>query len=200
MSNASLIAYAVALILAVATPGPAMIAVISKGVAQGTRPALVAASGVAVADVLLGSLALAGLVAILALFGWVMIVIKFAGRHLSRSGSASRCGGPCRKSARLRTRARSDFGAGLAVALGNPKAILFHASLMPLIIDLRLLDWSSAATILLIIFTVNLTVMSGYALLAGRGGRWLRTPARLKWMNCAAGGSMVGAGIAIAAR
>ena len=199
MSSASLIAYAVALILAVATPGPAMIAVISKGVAQGTRPALTAASGVAVADVLLGALALGGLAAILALFGWVLVVIKFAAaaylvwlgikmwRALPQIGTTTNTGG-------------GDFAAGLAVALGNPKAILFHASLMPLIIDLHVLDWSSAATILLIIFTVNLTVMSGYAVLAGRGGRWLRTPARLKWMNRAAGGSMVGAGVAIAAR
>ena len=199
MSNASLLAYAIALILAVATPGPAMIAVLSKGVAHGTRPALTAASGVAVADVLLGALALGGLAAILALFGWVLVAIKFAAaayliwlgvkmwRTVPQIEPSTKAGG-------------GDFAAGLAVALGNPKAILFHASLMPLIIDLRLLEWSSAATILLIIFTVNLTVMSGYAFLAGRGGRWLKAPARRKWMNRAAGGSMVGAGIAIAAR
>ena len=30
----------------------------------------------------------------------------------------------------------SDFATGLVVGLSNPKAMLFHASLMPLVIDL----------------------------------------------------------------
>lgn len=200
MTDTTLLAYAAALSLAVATPGPATIAIISKGVAQGVRPALAAASGVAVADVLLGALALAGIAAILALFAWVFILIKFAGafylvwlgvkmwRTLPQIGqSAGAVGG-------------RDFLFGLVVALGNPKAILFHASLMPLLIDLRHLDWGSAAAILAIIFAVNLAVMGSYAILAGRGAGWLRTPARLKWMNRAAGGTMVGAGVAIATR
>jgi len=200
MTTASLIAYALALMLAVATPGPAMLAVIGRGLANGTRAALLMAAGVAVADVLLGSLALLGLAALMAAFSWLFFVVKYAGAAYLiwlgiRMWRTARAPAP-----QPSPTGKRDFIVGMAIALSNPKAILFHASLMPLIIDLRLLDQGSALVILAIIFSANLVIMSAYALLAGRGAAWFRTPGRMRWLNLAGGGSMVGAGVIVAAR
>ncbi len=202
MTNASLLAYAAALTLAVITPGPAMVAVISSGLSRGARPAIAMSAGVALGDVMLAALALLGLSAIAESVGWLFAVIKYAGAayliwlgvKMWRSDpgfqvDAGRTGGAGRA-----------FGLGGAVALGNPKAILFHASLMPLILDLRLLTPDDALIILATVLAINLVVMSGYGALAGRAQRAFRAPGRLRWVNRIGGGAMIGTGTVIATR
>ena len=71
MTMTAMIAYAAALLVDVATPGPAMFGVISTGLARGTSAAIAVGFGLALGDILLVSVALLGLVAIAATFGWV---------------------------------------------------------------------------------------------------------------------------------
>ncbi len=203
MNTAGLLAYAFALLLAVATPGPAMFAVISTGVARGFRPAFAAGLGVALGDVLLVSLALLGLVALAAAFGWVFAVLKYAGAayliwlgvKMWRSAATMSATSPAGAGGFVRS-----FGMGSAIALGNPKAILFHASLMPLLLDVSALAVSGAGVIIGVVFAINLVTMSAYAALSGGASGWFQTPARLRWMNRVAGGAMAGTGVVIASR
>jgi threonine/homoserine/homoserine lactone efflux protein len=199
MTPASLLAYALALILAVATPGPAMIAVTGRGLSQGPRPALVMASGIAIADCILGALAILGLAALMATYFWLVTVIKSAGAAYLVWLGIRMWRAPTDLGAKARG-PKGDFLLGMTVGLSNPKAILFHASMMPLIIDLRLLDQSSGAAILAIIFCANLLGMGAYALFAGNGARWVQTPRRIAWLNRIGGGSMLGAGALIVVR
>jgi threonine/homoserine/homoserine lactone efflux protein len=177
-----------------------MLAVIGRGLSDGPRPALLVASGVAVADVLLGTAALLGLAALMAAFSWLFAVVKYAGAAYLVWLGIRMWRAPIDLEAKAPPGGRRDFLLGMAVALSNPKAILFHASLMPLIIDLRLLDVDSGVAILAIILSVNFVVMSAYALLSGRGSAWFRTPRRMRLLNVVGGGSMVGAGAVVAAR
>jgi threonine/homoserine/homoserine lactone efflux protein len=103
MTAASLLAYALALVLAVATPGPAMVALIARSVARGARAGLRMALGIAVADVVLGALTLLGLAALLASYAWLLIVLKYAGAPIF-CGSGSRCGARRRPKMRLARR------------------------------------------------------------------------------------------------
>ena len=197
MTSHAIALYAAAVALTVATPGPAMITLISRGLAQGTGPALAIATGITFGDVLLGSVVLAGLATVLALHAWLFAVIKLTGAayliwlgvKLLRSISLQKIAQPSD---------RGGFFLGLAIALSNPKAILFHASLMPLLIDLRNLDGRVATAILLVLFAGNMAVMSAYALLAGRGRNWLKSTSQFQWLNRTAGGLMIGTGLAIA--
>lgn len=201
MTTASLLAYAAALTIAAATPGPSMLAVIGRGLSGGSRPALSMAGGVAVADLMLGTLALLGLAALLASFSWLFAVVKYAGAAYLVWLGIRMWRAPIDLYADDgATGGRREFLLGMAIAFSNPKAILFHASLMPLIIDLRLLDMRGAVAILAIIWTVNVAVMSAYALLSGRGSAWFRTPSRVRLLNRVGGGSMVGAAAIVAAR
>lgn len=186
--------------IAVATPGPAMVALIARSLARGAGPGLRMALGIALADVILGTLALLGLTALLAKASWSLAILKYAGAaYLTWLGWRMWHSPPAPPGGTAPVQ-DGNVAAGLAVGLGNPKAMLFHASLMPLIVDLRQLDWPSGLAIVAIIFGANLAVMSVYALAASAGGRRLRSPARIQWMSRLAGGTMVGAGIAIAAR
>jgi threonine/homoserine/homoserine lactone efflux protein len=137
------------------------------------------------------------LATVLALHAWLFAVIKLTGAayliwlgvKLWRSISLQQIAQPSD---------RGGFFLGLAIALSNPKAILFHASLMPLLIDLRNLDGRVATAILLVLFAGNMAVMSAYALLAGRGRNWLKSTSQFQWLNRTAGGLMIGTGLAIA--
>lgn len=200
MTAPSLLAYALALVVAVATPGPAMVALIARSLARGARPGLRMALGIALADVVLGALALLGLTALLMSYAGLIEVIRYAaafyllwlGVRMWRSPPVAPAA-----TAEQRGSGRGDLAAGLAVGLSNPKAMLFHASLMPLIIDLRLLDGPTSAIILAIIFAANFSVMSGYALAAGAGGRRIQAN---RWLGRVGGAVMIGTGAAIAAR
>lgn len=203
MTTAAILAYFVALLIAVATPGPAMLALVSTGVAKGARPALALGLGVAAGDVLLAILALLGLAAAAAAFGWAFALIKYVGAAwlvwlgilMWRAPAA-----PAAVTEGNDGRAWRHAGLGAAIALGNPKAILFHASLMPLLIDVARLTLAEAGLILVIVAVVNVVAMSGFALLAGGAARWLRTPARIRLVNRIGGATMIGTGALIAAR
>lgn len=203
MDTTAFVAYCLALLLAVATPGPAMFAVITTGVSRGTFSALVVGLGVALSDVVLVGVALAGLVAIAQSFSWLFTVIKYAGAgyliflgyRMWRAGSRFEAGATVQPVGAAR-----QLGLGAAIAFGNPKAILFHASLMPLILDVGTLGAFDIAVIMMAVFAVNGLTMGTYAVLAGASSRWFRSATAMRVLNRTAGGAMIGTGVFVAAR
>lgn len=197
------LAYCAAHFVAAVTPGPSMLAVIATGISRGTRHGIMVGLGVALGDMTLVTIAMCGLIALAQAFSVVFLVAKYAGAaYLVWLGI-----GLWRSSAEIRTdTAESAGGAGrpfllgLVLALSNPKAILFHASLMPLILDLRALTVVDALLIMAVVLSVNVLTMSTYSMLAGKSSAWFRTGARLRWMNRVAGGAMIGTGALIASR
>jgi threonine/homoserine/homoserine lactone efflux protein len=203
MTTTSLLIYAVALMLAAATPGPAIISIVTTAITRGWRPVAVLALGVAVGDLPLAILVLLGLAFVAQSFGWLFVVIKFAGAGYllwlglklwssnnealdhSETGGAGSVG---------------RFLMGVGISLGNPKAIFFHAGMMPLLLDLRHVTIFDIFTVGLIILSVDLCVCFGYALAGVRARGFFRTPRRIKLMNRAAGSAMIGTGILVASR
>ncbi len=203
MSLSILAAYILALFLAAATPGPAMFAVITSGISRGLGPALACGLGIALSDVVLVSVALAGLTVIAQTFGWLFLAIKYAGAvylvflgyRMWRAAATVNAGVASGERGWTRS-----LALGAAIGFGNPKAILFHASLMPLILDLDSLDRVDIATVLAVVFTVNVVTMGGYALLSAASSRWFRTTRAVRALNRVAGSAMIATGLVIAAR
>ena len=203
MTLAAFLAYCAAITLAAATPGPAMFAVITNGVSRGFVRAFMAGIGVAAGDAVLVTLALLGLVALAQTFEWVFHLLKYAGaaylvflgikmwRAAASQQSESRT--PQAKLSR-------SFFLGASIALGNPKAILFHASIMPLILNLNTLTFADGLLVVAVVISVNILTMGLYAALAGRASGWFKTPRRMRLMNRFAGSAMIGTGALIAAR
>lgn len=203
MTASLLIAYALALMLACATPGPAMFAVLSTGLSRGLTAALGFVLGIALGDIVLVSIALAGLVAIAQSFTWIFSLIKFAGagyliylgyRVWKSAGNMQELLKP------EPVNAIRQIAVGAAVGIGNPKAILFHASLMPLILNVTALTPTDIAIVLAVVFSINVTVMGIYVSLASASASWLRSARALRILNRTAGGAMIGTGVLIAAR
>jgi threonine/homoserine/homoserine lactone efflux protein len=203
MTPTAFLAYCAAVTLAAATPGPAMFAVITNGVSRGFLRAFMAGVGVAAGDAVLVTLALLGLVALAQTFEWMFLLLKYAGAaYLIFLGirmwraSVTQSNDPRTAEAKL---SRSFF-LGASIALGNPKAILFHASIMPLILDLDTLTFVDGMLVVATVISVNIVTMGVYAALAGRASGWFRTPKRMRLMNRFAGSAMIGTGALIAAR
>jgi len=203
MTPSLLIAYSLALLLACATPGPAMFAVISTGISRGITAALGLALGIALGDIVLVSVALAGLVAIAQSFAWVFGVIKYAGAaYLVYLGYRmwKSAGGSEEMQLPEPANPLRQVVVGAAVGLGNPKAILFHASLMPLLLDVESLTSTDIAIVLAVVFSVNMLIMGMYATVASVSSLWFRSVKAIKVLNRTAGGAMIGTGFLVAVR
>jgi threonine/homoserine/homoserine lactone efflux protein len=204
MTVTAFLAYCAAITLAAATPGPAMFAVITNGISRGFVRAFMAGVGVAAGDAVLVTLTLAGLVALAQTFEWIFLLLKYAGAayliflgvRIWRAAVAAQSDGSHQTPVRL---SRSFF-LGASIALGNPKAMLFHASIMPLILNLDAMTFADGLLVVLVVISVNIVVMGLYAAMAGRAAGWFRTPKRIRLMHRLAGGAMIGTGALIAAR
>ncbi|PBB21676.1 lysine transporter LysE [Mesorhizobium sp. WSM4313] len=203
MTMTAFLAYCVAISLAAATPGPAMFAVITNGLSRGFSRAFIAGMGVAAGDAVLVTLALLGLVALAQTFEWIFLLLKYAGAaYLVFLGIRMWRAAAQKPDDSRQTQARlsRSFFLGASIALGNPKAILFHASIMPLILNLDTMTFADGLLVVLVVVSVNIVTMGLYAAMAGRAAGWFKTPKRMRLMNRLAGGAMIGTGALIAAR
>ena len=90
------------------------------------------------------------------------------------------------------------FATGIALNLGNPKMPLFYVALLPNVVGASL-DVGHLGVLTMVILAVEFVVIGGHVLLAGRARTLLRTPRVVRRVNRAAGGVMIGAGVAVVA-
>lgn len=198
----ALATYAAALFVAAAIPGPATLGVAITAVRGGFRQAVSVGLGVALGDVLLVAATLLGLVAIIETAEWLLLLIRCCGAvYLLCFGLRlwSSVPAPDDGSAPAFKQTRGATLSGLALAVSNPKAFLFHAGLMPLILSVQAVTWTVGLVVIGIVAAVNLLTMGGYALFAARLGKWVQTPARLRLLNRSCGAVIIATAVAVAA-
>lgn len=92
----------------------------------------------------------------------------------------------------------SIFATGVALNLGNPKMPLFYVALLPNVVGTSLAS-AHLGILIAVILAVEIVVIGGHVVLAGRARSLLRTPRIVRRVNRAAGGVMIGAGVAVVA-
>jgi threonine/homoserine/homoserine lactone efflux protein len=199
-----LLAFAAALAIAVAIPGPGILAVVSCALGRGLREALALIMGVIIGDLVYFTLAVLGMAALARSMGEFFIVIKLAGAayliwlgiKLWRQAPTALSSPGTAVTPPLGFR-RSMLG-GLIVTLGNPKSIAFYAGLLPTFVDLQKLSAGDALAMSLIVVLVVGAIPAAYAAVAAGSRRFLNQPSRLRIINRAAGTMMIGTGVAVA--
>ncbi len=201
-----LLAFATALAIVVAIPGPGIFAVVSCALGRGFREALALIVGIVIGDLLYFTLAVLGMAALARSLGGFFLIIKLAGAaYLVWLGLKLWRQPPVVMSAAGETSVprrgfwRSLLG-GLMVTLSNPKAIAFYAGLLPTFVDLERLAVGEALAMAAIVVLIVGTIPAAYALAAAGSRRFLSRPDRLKVMNRAAGTMMIGTGVTVAAQ
>lgn len=199
LSPSDLTLYAVALLILFLTPGPVWLALLARTVANGFNGAWPLALGVAIGDVIWPLLAILGLAWItseyegaLTILRWVACaffiwlgwsVIRSADKKISTDGRLTRPG------------MMAGFLAGLAVIMGNPKAILFYMGVLPGFFDLSAVTATDIAIICVLSFAVPMIGNLCLAWFVDRVRSLITSPNALRRMNLTAGGLLIFVGL-----
>ena len=202
MTLSSLILFAAVYFAAVATPGPGVAALIARVLGQGLRGVAPFIAGYFVGDMIWLTFAATGLAVIAKTFAGVFVAIKFAGAayllYLAwRMATAPAVVDATPSAATQGSRA---FLGSLSLTLGNPKVMIFFLSIMPLVVDPRMLTLLALFELAIVCAIVIFSTLALYALAANRARTLLRSTRAMRCVNRAAGGLMAGAAVAIATR
>jgi len=193
--------YAGALVILFLTPGPVWVALIARTLSGGFQAAWPLAMGVVVGDVLWPFLAILGVSWIISVYGGFLVALKWVacatflimGWLVLRNANKT-----IASDSRLtRPGMWAGFLAGLAVILGNPKAILFYMGMLPGFFDLTTLTGADIAIICLVSFIVPLLGNLLFAASIHRAKAFLTSPIALRRTNITAGVLLIGVGILI---
>ena len=202
VSFTDLLFYAGALVVLFATPGPVWVALLARAMSGGFNAAWTLAVGVTIGDALWPLVAIYGLTWIVTQFSqfmaamhWVaaitfvvmgILLIRNAGRGISSDSRLTKPG------------LWAGFATGVAVVVGNPKAILFYMGVLPGFFDLTRVTAPDIAAIIALSVASPLTGNLALAASIDRARRLLTSPAALRRMNLTAGVLMIAVGIIIA--
>ncbi len=201
ISTADLALYAGAVMILFFTPGPVWVALTARAMSGGFHAAWPLALGVVVGDVLWPILAILGVSWVVSSFAGFMTVLKFVaaavflgmGWLIIRNADKT-----IADDSRLtRPGMWAGFVAGLAVILGNPKAILFYMGVLPGFFDLTAIALSDIVAICLVSLAVPLLGNLALALFVDRARALLTSPVALRRTNLTAGWLLIGVGLVI---
>jgi len=190
--------YAGALVILFFTPGPVWVALTARALSGGMAAAWPLAAGVMLGDALWPLLAILGVSWVVSAFAGFMVVLKWvaagvfvlmgallirhADRRLDRETRLTRPG------------VWAGFAAGVAVILGNPKAILFYMGVLPGFFDLTQVTAPDIAAVVATSMAVPLIGNLCFALGVDRARRVLNSPSALRRINVVAGWMLIGVG------
>jgi len=196
-----LLIYAGALAILFLTPGPVWVALTARTLAGGFHAAWPLALGVVIGDILWPFLAILGVTWVVSAFAGFMIVLRWvacviflamgvmiirnAGKTIATDSRLTRPG------------TWAGFGAGVAVILGNPKAILFYMGVLPGFFDLTALTWPDIAAIATLSAIVPLLGNLLMALFIDKARQLMTSPRALRRTNLIAGSLLIFVGLVI---
>ena len=202
LSAYDLLLYAGALVILFMTPGPVWVALLARSLSGGFQAAWPLAIGVAIGDIVWPLVAVLGVAWLVSEFAgfmdvlkWVAVIvfvamgvglIRNAGHALSANSRLTRPG------------MLAGFLAGLAVIIGNPKAVLFYIGVLPGFFDLTTVTAVDMAVICTLSFVVPLVGNLVLAACVDRVRGVLKSPQALRRMNVIAGWLLIGVGGVIA--
>lgn len=203
MDRASLILFAAAYLTVLILPGPGVTALVARVLARGPQGAPAFIAGFAAGALIWFAVAATGLAAIAATFAPLFIAIRIAGAAYLLYLAWKLWTVPAR--ATNAAKAAPDgsgrlFLTGLAINLGNPKAIAFFLALLPTVVDLRALTPMGFAELALLVIVIVTGVLGAYAVAAARARRLFASPRALRLMHRGGAVAMAGAAAAMLLR
>lgn len=201
MDFMTLIAFAATFFVFAASPGPDNMTIVARTITHGAASGLAYGAGTVAGILVFLTLAAFGLSILAAEMGSVMMVLRYGGAaYLVWMGIKLWTAEPVvpdLQSIKARKNLFSIFATGMALNLGNPKMPLFYVALLPNVVGSSLtVDHLAALTA--VILAVEVVVIGGHVALAIRARTLLRSPKIVRRVNRAAGGVMIGSGVAVA--
>jgi threonine/homoserine/homoserine lactone efflux protein len=202
-SGSTLAVFALASFLLIVVPGPAVLYVVTRSIAQGRRAGLVSMLGIEAGGLVHVAAAAIGLSAVIASSATAFTAIKLAGaayliylgvrRLVARDEALPEVAVGVRSGKRL-------FAQGVVVNVLNPKTAVFFLAFLPQFVD----PARGAVTLQFVVLGLTFVAVAmlsdgAYALVAGTAGDWLRGSERVRrWLSCCSGAVFVGLGVTAA--
>ena len=186
-------------LLAILSPGPAVLLAITTSLAHGFGKAVFSSVGNVVGILVISSAAILGLGIVLQTSALLFGVLKTAGAfyliYLGLKQWRSKRSLFSEQSEEGSQSSNKAFRQGLLVALTNPKAVLFFTALFP-----QFLDIGKPVALQFFVLTVTFMILSlltllGYALTAQTTKTWLAKGQRPIWFNRISGTVFIGFGL-----
>jgi threonine/homoserine/homoserine lactone efflux protein len=204
MEIAGLLVFAGALLVAAASPGPAIAALVARVIGRGPEGAGAFVAGLILGDLAWLAVAVLGLTFVAQSFHEIFLVIKYAGAAYLLYLGYRMWTAPVEPREISADRRRDGpvrlFLAGLALTMGNPKVVAFYLALLPNLIDLTrvgLLGYLELAGIAVLILAA---VLGAYAFAAARARSLFQSARALRLLNRSGGALMAGAAVAVVAK
>lgn len=194
--------FTIAMMIYVVTPGPGIMAVIARALADGMAATIPHIMGIVVGNMIYLLASIYGLAWIAQQMGQTFLLIKilggayliYLGIRLWRSDG---------KIATLKNRqpktVMATFFTGLMITASNPKAILFYLAILPAILDLGAINLASLLPVMAINSLVLVLIVGGYSAIASKVRQLFTNAGAMKRLNKGAGSVMIAAGFGIAA-
>jgi threonine/homoserine/homoserine lactone efflux protein len=203
MDLATLFAFAAIFAVACASPGPTIAALIARVLGRGLAGAPAFCAGLLIGDLVWLAAACFGLAVVAQTMQPVFAALKYAGAayllwlawKLWTAPAAPASDMPPVRGEGIRL-----LAVGLAIALGNPKTMLFYLALLPTLIDLADLPVSGFLALGAVVAAVYAAVLFAYVTLAARARRLFRSARAMQAVNRSTATVMAGAAVAVATR
>jgi threonine/homoserine/homoserine lactone efflux protein len=196
----NLLVFASIIVVLALTPGPDVIYITTRGMAQGRRAALLSTAGICIGYLVYTTLAALGLSALLQSSLIAFDIVRYAGAvylvYLGIRTFLSKRGDPLTLCAVAPAPSGRILQQGMLTSMLNPKGILVFAALLPQFVNPHLGSVPLQMTAFGLTFTlICLCIYGGYAFLSGSLGEKLATRPRfasvLRWLT---GSVLVGLG------
>ncbi len=198
LSTHSLLIYCGLYAIAIAVPGPGIIALVARALGSGFRATVPAVIGTALGDWALMTLSAFGLAIVAREMGGLFLVVKLAGAAYLVYLGYKYWTAPVSELPVSDGSSARGFFAQFALTLGNPKAIAFFVALLPTVVDLGKLNAGGYAELSAATFVLIPAITLTYVGLAARVRGFLQSVTARRRINKSAAVVMVGAGIGVA--
>ncbi|WLD57624.1 homoserine/homoserine lactone efflux protein [Salinispirillum sp. LH 10-3-1] len=195
------LAFVAAAVVIAATPGPGSVLVLATGLRYRYTAVLKALVGLEIALLVHLAIVAIGLGALLAASDTAFLALKVVGAVYLVWLGVQKWRAPVTAvdASKVHLAATNHlFRQGLLVNLTNPKAVIFIAALVPQFISLQAPQVPQYLILGLTMVAVDVVIMTGYALLAGRFRDWFNNVRMVRLQNRVFGGMFVSAGALLA--
>jgi threonine/homoserine/homoserine lactone efflux protein len=205
MTDLNILAFAAIYAVAVASPGPGIALIISRSMGRGLVGLPWFIAGFVIGDLTLMTIAVSGLAFIAQTLGPLFQIIRWAGAAYLlwlayKLWTAAATPIDVTPTTTEPERPLTTFLSSLALTLGNPKAITFFVSIMPLAVDMQRVDLLAYSEIALVSFLILTPILTAYAIVADRARRVFRSETALRRINRGSAVGIAGAAVVVATR
>lgn len=185
--------------IAVAVPGPGVVAMVARALGSGFRSAIPASLGMVAGDLVWMTLSAFGLAAVAEAMGNSFLIVKYAGAlYLVYMGYKYWRAEVGEMPQVVPSSSRQSFFSQMSLTLGNPKAMAFFLAILPTVVDLKHLSLSGYGQLVLATAVFIPAIMLAYAGAAAKVRSFLTSRRARKNINRTAAVVMFGAGAGVA--